>query len=556
MAKIGRDRRFRQNRRIERTATPLTSELTADEVLGRDAEGRNLKAQPGIAVPPKATPFVDRPGRSGEWGVIPTKEGAGWPKDGEPIDGPLVIDSGDPSGQGQFIFPSDPNSKRLDEWRDVVDPANLPRGEIGTPAERREAAGGIKGLESERTRPNVLKEIARNITPFDTIIKPATEVRNPSHVKDLYAQSGLPTTYIEALAGQTPQLEIKENTRDLSFKEKWQAGMAQVEGGKAPEGHTEPRDYYRSTRTKVRKGDRPNKVTDISEIHQTSRVGWHSGTAEPSTGRTLVHETGHALSDLVSRAKGWYATRGDPRGHKGASPHEEGIADAVSEMYSTPEGPTAPNSPDSPNIYGIGAGDWRGDDPLFRHSYESTRLHTMGNMGTGDLPELETQSQGKHPAKGILQRLTNPENPYVRTMYGTSYHQGGADMYGEEVPFDQDAPDIGRTGEAQPTRYVERDNAQRQWTTAGRDFSENVLNKVQVSPARSDMERYGSYEEGLTDIHGNKRGEFRGEQQSMFPDTVPHQDLRENVRDIDAEHQRSGEDHLNRVKSNLKTWLV
>ena len=134
MAKIGRDRRFRQNRRIERTATPLTSELTADEVMGRDAEGRNLKAQPGIAVPPKATPFVDRPGRSGEWGVVPTKE-----------EGPLQIDSGDPSGQGQFIFPSDPNSKRLDEWRDVVDPANLPRGEIGTPAERREAAGGIKG---------------------------------------------------------------------------------------------------------------------------------------------------------------------------------------------------------------------------------------------------------------------------------------------------------------------------------------------------------------------------------------------------------------------------
>ena len=77
------------------------------------------------------------------------------------------------------------------------------------------------------------------------------------------------------------------------------------------------------------------------------------------------------------------------------------------------------------------------------------------------------------------------------------------------------------------------------WKTAGRDYADNVLSRVQIEPA-----------------HLVDPGVFRGEQQSLFPEIVPHQDLRENVRELDTENQRSGEDHLNRVKSNLKTWLV
>jgi hypothetical protein len=116
-------------------------------------------------------------------------------------------------------------------------------------------------------------------------------------------------------------------------------------------------------------------------------------------------------------------------------------------------------------------------------------------------------------------------------MYGTRKFEGGADLIGEkEGPFDFDAP------ANEDTSWTERDV---RWKTAGRDYAENVLSKVQVESAN------------LTDPGG-----FRGEQQSLFPEIVPPQDLRENVRELDAENQRSGEDHLNRVKSNLKTWLV
>jgi len=131
-------------------------------------------------------------------------------------------------------------------------------------------------------------------------------------------------------------------------------------------------------------------------------------------------------------------------------------------------------------------------------------------------------------------------------MYGTRKFEGGADLIGEkEGPFDFDAP-------VEDTTWTEAGGGiadDVRWKTAGRDYADNVLNKVQVSPALGELQQWDA---GMLP----REVEFRGKQQSLFPEIVPPQDLRENVRELDAENQRSGEDHLNRVKSNLKTWLV
>ena len=125
-------------------------------------------------------------------------------------------------------------------------------------------------------------------------------------------------------------------------------------------------------------------------------------------------------------------------------------------------------------------------------------------------------------------------------MYGTKQAEGGADTIGERVNMEAyDEP---------PVMYDDQKWAGNGmvWTTAGRDYAENVLSNIQISPALNYMD--------LLAPHSTPP--WRGEQQSLFPDIVPHHDLRENVRDLDVEEQRAGEEHLNKVKSNLKTWLV
>lgn len=513
-----------------RTAAPPPEDLSGDYSLTPD------KAL-SLTVPPKATPFVDRPARMHEWGVAPTSEGPKNlqvdfdPQSPEALSGPDKERPGSytlAEGQGQFIFGQE------GKWQDTVDPANLPRNSSGTAEERREAAGGISGLDSERTRPNVLKEIARNITPiyqYKELIRPPTEVRDPSHVKDMFAESGMPPAHIEAMgiAGTA----IKENSRKLSVMNKFLGSGTMGEGK-----WDRPRDFYDTVN---------DKLEPDSAINITSRSGFHSGGDATTPTDVLVHESGHALHDMVSGVDALSKPRsvtgianlnrafwaGGPRAASGEDPHKEGVADAYRAMYTTPEGPKGADDPEREMGYGIANKAWRDEDPVMKHAYETTRVHTMG----GSEPELlgmEPARKGRDPVMGTLQRLVNPDSDYVRTMYGTRKFEGGADLVSEKPPpFDFDAPVVEDT-----TWGSGGDNSVR-WKTAGRDYADNVLSKVQVEPA-----------------HLADPGGFRGEQQSLFPEIVPPQDLRENVRELDVENQRSGEDHLNRVKSNLKTWLV
>jgi len=471
-----------------------------------------------LPVPPKATPFVDRPPRMHEWGVAPTSEG------------PTVLESEVPevaSGQGEFIF------GQQDKWKDTIDPANLPKADSGTAEQRREVAGRLGGLKSERKRPNTLKELVRHIS-YKSAWAPPTEVRNPAHVKDMIAESGIPPehlTYLEEM-GTT----IKENTRKLSLMDKFRDS-------------DRPRDFYTSVDKKLEPG---------SEIGLTSQSGFHSGagyfasalgagTTTPKD--TVAHESGHAMHDFVSRvADGphgfWYE---GPRAVGGEQPHKEGVADAYREMYTEPSGPTDPMDPDRATGYGIYSAKWEKDDPVLKHDYETTRLQTMGgstergyvSLGPG-LDTIEPSSMGQRPVMGTLERLLSPDSDYVRTMYGTRKFEGGADLVpaGREAPFDFEGnTDYGT--DYDDTSWTDKGV---RWKTAGRDYTDDVLSKVQVGPAPQ------AGDEGTFD--------HRGVQQSMFPEIAPHVDLRENVRHGTEENQRSGEDHLNRVKSNLKTWLV
>jgi hypothetical protein len=386
---------------------------------------------------------------------------------------------------------------------------------------------------------------------YKNVWAPPREVRNPSHVKDLFAESGMPPSHIEKMveAGAT----MGENTRRLSLGQKLKRKGTMGEGE-----WDRPRDFYSTVDKKLEK---------VSEINITSKSGFHSGggylgSGATTPGDTVIHESGHALHDMVSgldalktfgrHMKGAFWKSG-PRVSSGEDPHKEGVADAYREMYETPESPKGAMDPERDMGYGIANQAWRGgsgwgEDPVMKHVYETTRLHTMGGSERvgpgppgppGSKPEepakalfgMEPARKGRRPVLGTLKRLVNPDSDYARTMYGTRKFEGGADLIGEkEGPFDFDAP------ANEDTSWTERDV---RWKTAGRDYAENVLSKVQVESAN------------LTDPGG-----FRGEQQSMFPEIVPPQDLRENVRELDAENQRSGEDHLNRVKSNLKTWLV
>ena len=407
------------------------------------------------------------------------------------------------------------------KWQDTVDPANLPKAPSGTPEERRAAASGIGGLESERKRPSQLKEFGRIMT-YKNFWAPPTEVRDPSHVKDLFAESGMPPAHIEAMG--INRVTIKENSRKLSLRQKL------MQEGTMGEGKWDrPRDHYSTVDKKLEK---------VNEINITSKGGYHSGGEATTPGDVVVHESGHALHDMVSGLdaldtfgkymRGAFWDSG-PRAASGEDPHKEGVADAYREVYSTPEGPKGPMDPDRETGYGIDAKAWKGEDPVMKHAYETTRLHTMGGSEEG-LLGMEPARKGRKPVLGTLKRLGNPDSDYVRTMYGTRTFEGGADLTTESVPFDRDPPLL------EDTKW--QDGSTR-WKTAGRDYADNVLSRIQVDPA-----------------HFTDPGGFRGEQQSMFPEIVPHQDLRENVKKVDEETQRSGEEHLNRVKSNLKTWLV
>lgn len=446
-----------------------------------------------------------------EWGVAPTSEG------------PTTLESEVPeaaSGQGQFIF------GQQGKWKDTIDPANLPKGDSGTAEQRREIAGRLGGLESERTRPSRLKEFARHMS-YKSAWAPPTEVRNPAHVKDMIAESGMPPehlTYLEEMG-----TAVKENTRKLSLMDK----LSDSE---------RPRDFYTSVSEELVPG---------SEISLTSKSGFHSGAGYFGKGTTspkgtVVHEAGHAIHDVVSRVHdGKYGFWDEgPRAVGGEQPHKEGVADAYREMYTDPSGPKGPMDPDRATGYGIYGSAWEKDDPVLKHEYETTRLQTMGgseergyvSLGEG-LGTIEPASMGRKPVMGTLERLLSPDSEYVRTMYGTRKFEGGADLVpaGREAPFDFEGnTDYGT--DYDDTSWTDKGM---RWKTAGRDYADSVLNRVQVEPA-----------------HLVDPGEFRGEQQSLFPERVPHQDLRENVRHGVEENHRSGEEHLNRVKSNLKTWLV
>tara|TARA_Y100001951_G_C11293045_1_gene273566 strand:- start:341 stop:1795 length:1455 start_codon:yes stop_codon:yes gene_type:complete len=483
-------------------------------------------------------PFVDRPGRSGrsglpgeqdtgdEWGMVPTDEGPSFISE--------TTKKARAVGQGRMIFGDTVAQTGSAPWLEAIDPKNLPRADIGTSEERREAASSLGGLKSDRQRPNILKEIARSVSGMQ-LLKPSREVRNPRGVKDLISRTRLPPAWIKALGKQDAPLTVRENTRDLSIKEK--VFTKSPSTNERPWGSI-PVDFYTSNTY-----DEEQKKLH-NEIHITSKGGFHTGAARPSTVETVTHELGHGLSDMMSRAseeEKVISMQSGPRTAKGSDPHEEAIADAVTEMYG-PKGPAWSFSGDRPAIYGFDGG-WKGEDPLVRHSYETTKLKHKATMGEGSEPKGEAHSEGLDPQYGTLKRLTDPDSPYVRTMYSTRYQQGGADyveLKEEDVPWrEQEKEDIefdlirtlGLPNRGSPNRNYS--------INAGTDYRENVLNKIQIEPAVSNM-----------------GGPFRGEQQSMFPDIVPHQDLRENVRELDAENQRSGEDHLNRVKSNLKTWLV
>lgn len=528
-----------------RKTTPPPADLSSDYNI-------TPKQAMSLNVPPTATPFVDRPARMKEWGVAPTSEGpktlqVDWDPQGHGRSGPEKQRSESytlAEGQGQFIFGQE------GKWQDTVDPANLPRDPSGTSEERRAAASTMPGLESERKRPSQLKEFGRLMT-YKNLWAPAREVRNPSHVKDLYAESGMPPSHIEKMVAA--ETTMGENTRRLSLGQKLKGEGTMGEGE-----WDRPRDFYSTVGKKLNK---------VSEINITSKSGFHSGGEATTPGGVVIHESGHALHDMVSgldalktfgrHMKGAFWKSG-PRVSSGEDPHKEGVADAYRAMYETPEGPKGAMDPERDMGYGIANQAWSGEDPVMKHVYETTRLHTMGGSERvgpgppgppGSKPEepakalfgMEPARKGRRPVLGTLKRLVNPDSDYARTMYGTRKFEGGADLIGEEEgPFDFDAP------ASEDTTWTERDV---RWKTAGRDYADSVLSKVQVSPALGELQQWDA---GMLP----REVEFRGEQQSMFPDVVPHQDLRENVRELDAENQRSGEEHLNRVKSNLKTWLV
>jgi hypothetical protein len=347
----------------------------------------------------------------------------------------------------------------------------------------------------------------------------------------MFAESGMPPSHIEALAVPVagPGTAIKENSRKLSIRNKLN------ETGTMGEGKWDrPRDHYSSL---------DDQLETVSEVSITSKSGFHSGGKATTPTDVLVHESGHALHHQAS-AEDALVTGYEPverafwpgalaAGNE--NPHKEGVADAYREMYSSPEGPKGSQDPEREQGYGIAHEAWRNEDPVMKHEYETTRLHTMGGSEDGFLG-MEPARKGNNPVMGTLRRLVNPDSDYTRTMYGTRRFEGGADLIGEPSaasPYDFAAPAVEDTAWSTGGAYSVR------WKTAGRDYADSVLSRVQVEPA-----------------HLVDPGVFRGEQQSLFPEIVPHQDLRENVRELDTENQRSGEDHLNRVKSNLKTWLV
>ena len=534
--------------KIKRLANRKTAVKPADL-----SSSYNITAKKALElnVPPPATPYVDRPARTKEWGVVGTSEGPEtlhttytFPEDHEAAGETWSL----AGGQGQLLFGD------VGAWEDTIDPANLPRHSSGTAEERRAAASEIPGLESERTRPSRLKEFARHMS-YKNIWAPPREVRDPSHVKDLLAESGMPPGHIEAMAVSGTQ--FKENSRRLTLKQKIKGEGTMGEGK-----WDRPRDFYSTV---------DKKLEPLSEVNITSRSGFHSGGTFQGTGATtpgdvVVHESGHALHDMVSGVdalnvfgrymKGAFWSSG-PQAATGEDPHKEGVADAYREQYASPEGPKSPADPDRQVGYGIAAEAWRNEDPVMKHAYETTRLHTMGGSELahpgppgppGSKPEepakallgMEPARKGRDPVLGTLKRLVNPDSDYVRTMYGTKQAEGGADTIGERVNMEAyDEP---------PVMYDDQKWAGNGmvWTTAGRDYAENVLSNIQISPALNYMD--------LLAPHSTPP--WRGEQQSLFPDIVPHHDLRENVRDLDVEEQRAGEEHLNKVKSNLKTWLV
>lgn len=471
-----------------------------------------------LSDPGEAMPFVDRPAFPGEWGVTERPE---WESGG-----PDLIESGtgeaqgrgmhQPKGQGQFIF------GEIGQHKQVIDPANLPRRDMGTPETRRAAAGRIKGLGSERTGYNVLKQIGRWAS-YKQLYAPPTEVRNPSGLKDTIAQSGFPPEILDALA--EGGAEVKENTRWLTNREQLRAGPGDS-----------PRAHFKQER-KLNRWDRlrGKSRTDepVNEPTLTTGLGLFTGAAkEIDEGDVVLHEmAGHSYQDVVTKAlhgqRGPIDVGGSPHGTGSSegNPHKEGFSDAMSELYTSTDTPLGADE-EQRRRYGINAPEWRGpgDDSIIKHVYETTRLSTKATEATQGPEDL---TMGKYSLLGTLQRLTDPDSAYTRTMYGTQQSEGGADTVAGEhdmsEPFDYDKP-------VQSKR-------------AGRDFDDAVL--AQGIKVVSEWPEGG----GPTD---------RGTQLALGPESegwAPEVDMNEQPTMSMEDAVRGGEEHLKKVVANLQTWI-
>jgi len=468
--------------------------------------------------PGEAIPLVDRPLRQHEWGVTP---GEGGPE-------VLTAISGE-RGQGRFIF-GGTGEFRGGTYKDVLDPANLPRHDSGTYEERRKAASTLRGLESERTRPSPTHAMglqAAEVIPFPA----STKVQNPSGVKDTIAETGIPPTMLTELSGVL-QTGVAENTRDTSIREKQRQ--------KRPTEH-----YLSSKGTGGRKGKLRSRLSrprsPDSEVIITSRADFHSGVNPPSTRFTVAHELGHGMHHLSSHLETgedypfqWGPPRGTGGGPKrrGASPHLEGVADAFAEMYHSPD---APVDETDDLGYSVNSPVWQGDgdDPALKHVYETTRLHTKATGATEGL-ENALGSRAVKPILGIMERLTNPNSAYVRTSYATRADMGGANWVRTRTPYDYNTPEGGRWIDSTSYEFpTERS------VTAGRDLWDKVIQNVAVGTPRRAAVRPS-----------------HGRQLSLGLEGSPDIDLVEQPWESTKEARRAGEEHLNRIKSDLKTWLL
>jgi hypothetical protein len=512
--------------------------MTDEEALGLKSAG-------------EAIPFVDRPAFQGEWGI--TEEGK-------------HREQGSSYGQGRFLLGNigeeegawrvdtkggidPPQGQKGSQWQNILDPANLPRHDMGTPESRREMAGMIGGLESERTKPNPLKQLGRALIGKG-LWAPSQEVRDPKGVKDTLAQSGMPPEVMEYLAyGGT---EVKENTRDLTMRESLDAKDPAVDVEMGPIAHYKPAKGP-SRRDKRKKGPYATS-TPVSEAHITTGPSFYSGSKmEADKPETLVHELWHGYHDQVTRLQFGQADasirmRDLPYGTGGergwADPHKEGFADAGAELYTSTDTPLGAEELQR-NRYGIDSDIWKGpgDDSSVKHAYETMRLHTKSTEATLG---PEDESMGQKPVAGILRRLGGSD-PHTRTAYATRVGRGGADTVTTEKPdkpfdYEKSSKELRWVSDAE----FENDNVV--WKTAGQDLMDSVLSKEFKVEAKQSPSMIRRLDADTDTKHGRP-----GVQTSLG--WAPEVDMNEQDTMTQVESVRGGEEHLKRVISDWGTWF-